>query len=81
MAGKLQKTAKELTDMLWDALKRANAIGFGDYKIRVFPIKVGPSDWDAEITSTQKPPILAGGVLGVFNKAKLELKRQYSLAD
>lgn len=55
MAGKLQKTAKELTDMLWDALKRANAIGFGDYKIRVFPIKVGPSDWDAEITSTQKP--------------------------
>jgi hypothetical protein len=28
MAGKLQKTAKELTDMLWDALKRANAIGF-----------------------------------------------------
>jgi hypothetical protein len=37
MAGKLQKTAKELTDMLWDALKRANAIGFGDYKIRVFP--------------------------------------------
>jgi hypothetical protein len=66
---------------LGGAVLRANAIGFGDYKIRVFPIKVGTSDWDAEITSTQKPPIFAGGILGVFNKAKLGLQRQYGLAD
>jgi|SRR5215831_394717 len=51
---KLQKTAKELEDMLRCALQQQHGAIIDDLKIRVFRTKAGLPDWNAEIVGGER---------------------------
>ena len=51
---KLQKTAKELEDMLRCALQQQHDAIIDDLKIRVFRTKAGLPDWNAEIVGGER---------------------------
>ena len=76
---KLQKTAKELEDMLRCALQQQHDAIIDDLKIRVFRTKAGLPDWNAEIVGRER--VVEDDVKNGFEKASLELQRQFGLAD
>jgi hypothetical protein len=76
---KPQKTAKEITDLLWAALKETNAPGPDDYNIRVFRVKADSSEWNAEIVGKER--VVDAATDAAFEKAKLELQQQFELTD
>ena len=76
---KLQKTAKELEDMLRCALQQQHDAIIDDLKIRVFRTKAGLPDWNAEIVGGER--VVEDDVKNGFEKASLELQRQFGLAD
>ena len=76
---KLQKTAKELEDMLRCALQQQHGAIIDDLNIRVFRTKAGLPDWNAEIVGGER--VVEDAVKDTFEKASLELQRQFGLAD
>ena len=76
---KLQKTAKELEDMLRCALQQQHDAIIDDLKIRVFRTKAGLPDWNAEIVGGER--VVEDDVKNGFEKASLELQRQFGLAE
>ena len=77
--GKLQKTAKELEGMLRSALQKQHGAIIDDLNIRVFRAKADLPDWNAEIVGGER--VVEDDVKDTFEKANLELRRQFGLAD
>jgi hypothetical protein len=77
--GKLQKTAKELEDMLRSALQKQHGEIIEDLNIRVFRTKADLPDWNAEIVGRER--VVEDDVKDTFERASLELQRQFGLAD
>ena len=76
---KLQKTAKELEGMLRSALQKQHGAVIEDLNIRVFRTKAGVNDWNAEIVGGER--VVEDDVKDTFERASLELQRQFGLAD
>ena len=76
---KLQKTAKELEGMLRSALQKQYGAIIDDLKIRVFRTKADLPDWNAEIVGGER--VVEDDVKDTFERANLELQRQFGLAD
>jgi hypothetical protein len=76
---KLQKTAKELEDMLRSALQKQHGAIIDDLKIRVFRTKADLPDWNAEIVGGER--VVEDGVKDTFERDSVELQRQFGLAD
>jgi len=77
--GKLQKTAKELEGMLRYALQKQHGAIIDDLNIRVFRTKADLPDWNAEIVGRER--VVEDDVKDTFERASLELQRQFGLAD
>jgi hypothetical protein len=77
--GKLQKTAKELEGMLRSALQKQHGAIIDDLNIRVFRTKADLPDWNAEIVGRER--VVDDDVKDTFERASLELQRQFGLAD
>jgi hypothetical protein len=77
--GKLQKTAKELEGMLRSALQKQHGAIIDDLNIRVFRTKADLPDWNAEIVGGER--VVEDDVKNTFERASLELQRQFELAD
>jgi hypothetical protein len=77
--GKLQKTAKELEGMLRSALQKQHGAIIDDLNIRVFRTKADLPDWNAEIVGRER--VVEDDVKDTFERANLELQRQFGLAD
>ena len=77
--GKLQKTAKELEGMLRSALQKQHGAIIDDPNIRVFRTKADLPDWNAEIVGRER--VVEDDVKDTFERANLELQRQFGLAD
>jgi hypothetical protein len=76
---KLQKTAKELEDMLRSALQKQHGAIIDDLKIRVFRTKADLPDWNAEIVGGER--VVEDDVKDTFERDSVELQRQFELAD
>jgi hypothetical protein len=76
---KLQKTAKELEGMLRSALQRQHGAIIDDLNIRVFRTKADLPNWNAEIVGGER--VVEDDVKNTFERANLELQRQFELAD
>ena len=76
---KLQKTAKEIEGMLRCALQQQHGAIIDDLNIRVFRTKAALPDWNAEIVGGER--VVEDAVKNTFEKASLELQRQFGLAD
>jgi hypothetical protein len=76
---KLQKTAKELEGMLRSALQKQHGANIDDLNIRVFRAKADLPDWNAEIVGGER--VVEDDVKDTFERANLELQRQFGLAD
>jgi hypothetical protein len=76
---KLQKTAKELEGMLRSALQRQHGAIIDDLNIRVFRTKADLPNWNAEIVGGER--VVEDDVKNTFERANLELERQFELAD
>jgi hypothetical protein len=76
---KLQKTAKELEDMLRSALQKQHGAIIDDLKIRVFRTKADLPDWNAEIVGGER--VVEDDVKDTFERDSVELQRQFGLAD
>jgi hypothetical protein len=76
---KLQKTAKELEDMLRSALQKQHGAIIDDLKIRVFRTKADLPDWSAEIVGGER--VVKDDVKDTFERDSVELQRQFGLAD
>jgi hypothetical protein len=76
---KLQKTAKELEGMLRSALQKQHGAIIDDLNIRVFRAKADLPDWNAEIVGGEG--VVEDDVKDTFERANLELQRQFGLAD
>ena len=76
---KLQKTAKELEGMLRSVLQKQHGVIIDDLNIRVFRTKADLPDWNAEIVGGER--VVEDDVKNTFEKASLELQRQFGLAD
>jgi hypothetical protein len=76
---KLQKTAKELEGMLRSALQRRHGAIIDDLNIRVFRTKADLPNWNAEIVGGER--VVEDDVKNTFERASLELQRQFELAD
>jgi hypothetical protein len=76
---KLQKTAKELEGMLRSALQRRHGAIIDDLNIRVFRTKADLPNWNAEIVGGER--VVEDDVKNTFERANLELQRQFELAD
>ena len=77
--GKLQKTARELEGMLRSALQKQHGAIIDDLNIRVFRAKADLPDWNAEIVGGER--VVKDDVKDTFERANLELQRQFGLAD
>jgi hypothetical protein len=75
----VQRTAKELEGMLRCALQEQHGAIIDDLNIRVFRTKAGVPDWNAEIVGGER--VVEDGVKNTFERASLELQRQFGLAD
>jgi hypothetical protein len=75
----LQKTAKELEGMLRSALQRRHGAIIDDLNIRVFRTKADLPNWNAEIVGGER--VVEDDVKNTFERANLELQRQFELAD
>ena len=76
---KLRKTAKELEGMLRSALQKQHGAIIDDLNIRVFRAKADLPDWNAEIVGGER--VVKDDVKDTFERANLELQRQFGLAD
>lgn len=76
---KLRKTAKELEGMLRSALQEKHGAIIDDLNIRVFRTKADLSDWNAEIVGGER--VVEDDVKDTFERANLELQRQFGLAE
>ena len=76
---RLQKTAKELEGMLRFALQKQHGAIIDDLNIRVFRAKADLPDWNAEIVGGER--VVEDDVKDTFERANLELQRQFGLAD
>jgi hypothetical protein len=76
---KLQKTAKELEDMLRSALQKQHGAIIDDLKIRVFRTKADLPDWSAEIVGGER--VVEDDVKDTFERDSVELQRQFELTD
>jgi hypothetical protein len=76
---KLQKTAKELEGMLRSALQKQHGTIVDDLNIRVFRTKADLPDWSAEIVGGER--VVEDDVKDTFERASVELQRQFKLAD
>ena len=76
---KLRKTAKELEGMLRSALQEKHGAIIDDLNIRVFRTKADLPDWNAEIVGGER--VVEDDVKNTFERASLELQRQFELAD
>jgi hypothetical protein len=76
---KLQKTAKDLEGMLRSALQKQHGAIIDDLNIRVFRTKADLPDWNAEIVGGER--VVEDDVKDPFERANLELQRQFGLAD
>ena len=76
---KPQKTAKELEGMLRSALQEQHGAIIDDLHIRVFRTKADLPDWNAEIVGGER--VVEDDVKNTFERASLELQRQFELAD
>ena len=76
---KLRKTAKELEGMLRSALQEKHGAIIDDLNIRVFRTKADLPDWNAEIVGGER--VVEDDVKDTFERANLELQRQFGLAD
>jgi hypothetical protein len=74
---KIQKTKKELEEMLRAALR--DTVEPGEYNILVFRPTAGSPEWDAEIVSKQR--VVEDGIKSIFEQVKLELQQQFEFAD
>jgi hypothetical protein len=77
--GKLQKTAKDVEGMLRSALQKQHGAIIDDLNIRVFRTKADLPDWNAEIVGRER--VVEDDVKHTFERASLELQRQFGLAD
>jgi hypothetical protein len=75
----LQKTAKELEGMLRCALQKQHGAIIDDLNIRVFRTKAALPDWNAEIVGGER--VVEDDIKNTFEKASLELQRQFGLTD
>lgn len=78
-AEKPLKNAKELEEMLRSALQKKHGANVDDFNIRIFRTKAGLADWNAEIVGGQS--VVGDDVKDTFERASLELQRQFGLAD
>jgi hypothetical protein len=76
---KPQKTSKELEGMLRAALQEKRGAIVDDFNIRVFRTKAGLPDWNAELVGEKR--VVEDDVKDTFERTKLELQRQFGLAD
>ena len=76
---KLRKTAKELEGMLRSALQEKHGAIIDDLNMRVFRTKADLSDWNAEIVGGER--VDEDDVKDTFERANLELQRQFGLAE
>jgi hypothetical protein len=76
---KLRKTAKELEGMLRSALQEKHGAIIDDLNIRVFRTKADLPDWNAEIVGGER--VVEDDVKDTFERANLELQRQFGLAE
>ena len=76
---KLRKTAKELEGMLRSALQEKHGAIIDDLNIRVFRTKADLPDWNAEIVGGER--VVEDDVQDTFERANLELQRQFGLAE
>jgi len=76
---KLQKPAKELEGMLRSALQKQHGAIIDDLNIRVFRTKADLPDWNAEIVGGER--VVEDDVRNTFERASVELQRQFGLAD
>ncbi len=76
---KLQKTAQELEGMLRSALQKQHGAIIDDLNIRVFRTKADLPDWNAEIVGGER--VVEDDVKNTFERASVELRRQFGLAD
>jgi hypothetical protein len=76
---KLRKTAKELEGMLRSTLQEKHGAIIDDLNIRVFRTKADLPDWNAEIVGGER--VVEDDVKDTFERANLELQRQFGLAE
>ena len=78
-AEKPLKNAKELEEMLRSALQEKHGAKVDDFNVRIFRTKAELADWNAEIVGGQS--VVGDDVKDTFERANLELQRQFGLAD
>lgn len=76
---KLQKTAKDLEGMLRSALQKQHGAIIDGLNIRVFRTKADLPDWNAEIVGGER--VVEDDDKDTFERASVELQRQFGLAD